>query len=269
MLVDDLTSVFLRPMLKQAGVPNWDEFVIGYDASAVVAKPDRTQTWKDAHDRLVVSDASYREAIDANESDAPDQDEWDRRAAVKMNDPDALTIPYSQQAENEDDDQLAGTEGGPETETDTSQGAPDRPDTPPGENLAARRGHARGAAAAAIARAREVAGSRLRTAIRNRPADEFSASLTEFDQLGNVPASMLARALGPEWVRANAGRGELALVAGSSSAMLESLQTIGVNGEIGTTLAALVEQHAAKTLYLPAPKELPATISSYIDRAIR
>lgn len=268
-LCDDLTSVFLRPALKAAGVANWNEYVIGYDASAVVAKPDRTATWKDAHDRLVVSDASYREAIDATEQDAPDQAEWERRAAVKMNDPDALTIPYSAGGPDRADDQLVGTEGAPETETDASQGAPERPETPPAENLAARRGHARGAAAAALARARELAGNRLRTAIRNKPADEFAVSLTEFDQLAAVQNPTLARALGPDWVRAHAGRSELALVAGAGSAMLESLQAIGVNGEIGSTLAGMVETHAARTLYLPPAKELPATIVAYIDRVIR
>lgn len=267
-LCDDLTSVFLRPALKASGLENWDDYVIAYDASAVVAKPDRTATFKDAHDRLVISDQAYREAIDANDKDAPEQDEWDRRAAVKMNDPDALTIPYSQQEGNEADDQLAGTEGGPETDTDASEGAPERPDAPPAENLATRRGHARGAAAAALARAREVAGNRLRTAIRNKGADEFGASLTPFDQIANVQNATLARALGPEWVRGNGSR-ELALVAGSTSAMLEALQGIGVNGMVGATLAQMVEAHAARTLYLPPAKGLPTQISEYIDRVIR
>ena len=272
-LCDDLTSVFLRPVLKAAGVANWNDYVIAYDASAVVAKPDRTDAWKDAHDRLVVSDASYREAIDANDEDAPDQDEWDRRAAVKMNDPDALVVPYSEQTEDEADDQLAGQDGGPQGESQDGdsleEGAPPKPTEPPAEELAMRRGVVLGAVQAAMVRARKQAGSRLRNRMRNMKPEEFANAHVPFDQLGAVPDQRLGEVLGPEWIRTHAG-GEAALVKGTAAAELrETLASFGVNGEIADQLEAQVLTFAARGLCVPAKRQVPPQIVSYIGRAIR
>ncbi len=265
-LCDDLTSVFLRPALKAAGVANWQDYVIAYDASAVVAKPDRTADYKDAHDRLVISDAAYREALDANEQDAPDQNEWDRRAAVKMNDPDALVIPYSAGGPDDADDQLAGEDGGPTPDSDETpqEEAPDRPTTPPAEGLAIQRGAVLGAVQAALVRARKQAGSRLRNRIRAM-APETLATDTD---LTTVPDHRLAEVLGAEWVRIHAG-GEGALVRGRQEELREVLASFGVNGEIADKLEHDVLVFAARGLCAAPRRGVPKQIVAYIERAIR
>jgi hypothetical protein len=269
-LCDDLTAVFLRPVLKAAGVPNWGDYVIAYDASAVVAKPDRTDSWKDAHDRLVISDASYREAIDANEEDAPDQNEWDRRAAVKMNDPDALVIPYSAQTVDEADDQESGQIGAPDLDPDDGleEGAPERPTTPPAEGLALKRGAVLGAVQAALVRARKQAGSRLRNRIRSLAPETFAAALVPFEDLPTVPDHRLGEVLGAEWVRTHAG-GEASLVRGRQEELREVLASFGVNGEIADKLEADVLVFAARGLCAAPRRGVPSQIVAYIERAIR
>jgi hypothetical protein len=267
---DDLTAVFLRPALRQAGVSNWNDYVIAYDASVVVAKPDRTDSWKDAHDRLVISDASYREAIDANEQDAPDANEWDRRAAVKMNDPDALVIPYSTGGPDRADDQESGQVGGPEVDADdpTGDGAPERPTTPPAEGLAIKRGAVLGAVQAALVRARKQAGSRLRVRIRNMTADQFTQSLIPFDDLPTVPDHRLAEVLGPEWVTMHAG-GPGALVRGRLEELRETLASFGVNGDIADKLERDVQVFAARGLCSAPKRGVPNQIVAYIERAVQ
>lgn len=267
---DDLTSVFLRPVLKETGMENWNDFVIAYDATALSAKPDRTDTYLKAHDRLVISDAALLEAIDANEEDAPDQDEWDRRAALLLKDPAALVTPYSAGGPDHADDQAAGEEGGPETETDTvDEEAPPRPTEPPANELALRRGAVLGAVQSSLIRTRKQAGSKLRSQIRSMKADQFSTALMPHDQLASVPNERLAEALGLEWVRAHCGT-ELNLVKGDAHEELRvALASFGINGDVGDQLIAMVQKSTARTLCAPIKRTVPSAIVSYIERSIR
>ena len=270
-LVDDLTAVFLRPTLRDAGVPNWDEFVIGYDASAIVQHPDRAKDAKDAHDRLVISDKTLRNSLDFNDSDAPPQDELERRIATKINDPSALTEPYEVQTTDDvnADEQQTGEEGAP-TETsseDVTKDAPVQPESPDG--LAARRGEAIGACRSAIVRSREIAGNRLRTLARTMDAEKFATSRTAFEDLPKVPASGLAAALGPDWVRTAAGRSLPSLVKGGDAGLIETLEAAGIASDVASTLGSMVTTHAARTLYAPVPRHLPTQILAFIERSIR
>lgn len=85
LFVDSLTKIFLRPLLKKAGVPKalLDRLVIWYDPSSVVTRPDRSQAANEGHDRGVISDAAWRAARGFSETDAPDPDELLRRMAFK------------------------------------------------------------------------------------------------------------------------------------------------------------------------------------------
>lgn len=74
---DALTSAYL--WTKLPGTP----FVIVGDPTDLVVRPDQISDWKDAHDRFVVSDASYRAKLGGTEDDAPDADEIALRLLIK------------------------------------------------------------------------------------------------------------------------------------------------------------------------------------------
>lgn len=76
LLVASFTTGYLWPIL------NADQFVIDYDASELVAQPDRSQEYADAHKDFVISDAARRRAIGASEEDAPDEVEVQERIAI-------------------------------------------------------------------------------------------------------------------------------------------------------------------------------------------
>lgn len=85
---DALTSGYLHPKLKQeAGInpaaPTPPEILkqrVWYDATKLVAHPDRSKLAKDLHDAIIISDASYRrEAGGFTDDDAPNEDEVSER----------------------------------------------------------------------------------------------------------------------------------------------------------------------------------------------
>jgi hypothetical protein len=73
LLCEGLTTVFLRPRLKQLGFP--EEYVknvqVWYDPSEIVTRPDRSEDANQGHDRGVISDAAWRKAHGFSELDAP------------------------------------------------------------------------------------------------------------------------------------------------------------------------------------------------------
>src|SRR2546423_14365029 len=80
----------MRPVMREEGDADWEKYVIGYDAAAVVAHPDAGKDAKDLHDRIVISDQALRERTNFIDEDAPTDEEWHRRAALKMNNAAAL-----------------------------------------------------------------------------------------------------------------------------------------------------------------------------------
>lgn len=82
-LVESLTVGYLHAMLKAAGVPAEiaEKFVIWYDPAKLVIRPNRAQDAKDAHNAIVISDATYRKDLGYDDNDAPDDAERARREA--------------------------------------------------------------------------------------------------------------------------------------------------------------------------------------------
>lgn len=277
-LCDDLTSVYLRPTLKDDNVPDWDRYVIGYDASAVVAHPDRAKDARELHDRLVISDEALRNATAFNDSDAPDDDELNRRIGVKLKDVGLATgepyDPGKTPAINADEEQT-GEEGAPQAGGEVDAGAPediptDGEMTVRGAAFAVEResviSRMLGGCAIAIIRGRELAGSRLRTKMQHMPATEFSTSLTPHETLAQerIPSAELARALGIEWVRTHAGS-ERSLVSGCTAGLREMLLAWGLDEKGADGLCELVITHAARTLYGGTPADQGKAIRSYVE----
>lgn len=260
-LTTELTSIFMRPVLKKAGVEDFDRFVIGYDAAAVIAHPNQAADAKDAHDRIVISDARYREALNFNDGDAPDEEEWQRRAALKMLDPSALTDPYNvEPAPVGRDEQQEGEEGAPQGAEGVRPGAPDT--QPSGDSTDVQeqmRAQVLGACRVAVHRSRELAGSRLRSRLAAGNGDTPPAAK-------DTPNDRLAATLGADWVRTRAARTELDLVAGGTRILTVALRDLGLSTAHADRIAAMVATHAARTLYQDDPGPLPRGLVAVLDR---
>lgn len=74
-----LTRTYYRPVLKAMGHPTPNRFMIWHDASDLTVDEVPVADIQAAHAAYVVSDAYYREAIGAEEEDAPTPEEIERR----------------------------------------------------------------------------------------------------------------------------------------------------------------------------------------------
>lgn len=85
MICDALTSAFLRPALRKAGVTEdlVSKFVVWYNPSAIVTRPDRSSAANEGYDRHLLSGAAWRRARGYSDLDAPDEDETLRRLALE------------------------------------------------------------------------------------------------------------------------------------------------------------------------------------------
>lgn len=72
-----IASAFLRPGLVDQGFPveQVRRVVVGLDPSTLVGRPNRSEEMNDAHDRVVISDAYYRQEKGIPESAAPSDEE--------------------------------------------------------------------------------------------------------------------------------------------------------------------------------------------------
>ena len=237
-LVDDLAGAYLRPAAREDGRADWEEITLGYDQSEIVTKPDRTRDAFQAHDRLIISDEAAREAGGWNEDDAPAEEELQLRLAVKMKD--SSMLPTGLRPERGTTEQELPPQGGPPAQ-------PAGPTTPRGGNPD--NGQATliaGAAAYAVERARELAGSRIRTRLRQCAPCQHD--------IDGFPNALVASQLGPEVTR-DAGD-ELELVRGCADSLTRVLARYGVPPETAVTIGELAERHAAQTLYLAEPPPL-------------
>jgi hypothetical protein len=257
---NDLAGAYLRPAAVDAGIENAENVVIWFDASQAINHPDETGTARDAHDRLVVSDAWYREKIGAPDDAAPQGDELERRVAIKLKEfpsdmqpePPAGSTPPPQ-----------GGRGGDVEEGPPQNGSEPRP---PGVKAPAPAGPAMsamivGAAMMQIDRARELAGQRL---IRRA-----QTCVDCRDKVKNVPAALVAAALGRDTVREVIdGHGtEASLVNGIGDAFAARVRAWQIDGGWPEQLGNMVEQHALRTLYEPEVPPFPPGFLSACQRA--
>jgi hypothetical protein len=270
-LVDDLTAAYLRPAMAADGIPNAQEYVVAYDASAVINHPDRTTDAKDLWDRLAISDQALRDAAGFEEDDAPDEEEWLRRAGFLMRDGSmaAYGIPGVrgniepepgdlQGPEAQPDGAAAGTQAGAGTTPADSGGTaapvpPATTQTPTG--LAASAvvtEQVIGAMHVGVMRCRDVAGARLRSRC---------AGVEDAGQLiDGVPNSLVAAGLGRDRVAVVApGVTARELVRGGGAPLIAALTDFGLEHAHAATLAAAVERHAAQTLYSTKPGAVAVT----------
>lgn len=263
-LVDDLTSAFLRPTLKQENVANWEQYVIGYDPAAVVSHPDQGKDAKELHDRGAIGDKALREANNFSDEDAQTPEEHQIWLGVKLQDASvALTgevaPPVAPPAAPLPDGTVdKGSDAG-----EAPRKAPDEPapkDSPDDVQASALNGYAAdriiGACDLGLYRARELAGARLRT-----HAHRDKEVLKALDGVSNcdVPSK-----LGRDTARALGVPPERDLVKGVGESLGETFRLWRVSPELVEPLVQRIEQHAAKTLFDKQPSPLPPSFSNYV-----
>ena len=73
LICDALTTQYLRPALESLGVANPDEYVVWYDVSHMITRPNRATDAQTLHDKGVLSDEALRVANGFDDTDAPQQ----------------------------------------------------------------------------------------------------------------------------------------------------------------------------------------------------
>jgi|GEM_PF-1904692 len=276
-LVQDLTDAYLSPYLMDQNIADWGKYVIAYDATAVINHPDRTKDAKDLHDRGVIGDEALRGVANFGDNDAPTEEERNRWLGVKLRDPSLAVYGVPSLRQNSelepDSDTLVspgpdgGTTGdGGVTAADVEKTPPVPKDDPAGVDnevvASAQRAQTvmvQGAAQLALLRAREAAGSRLRTLARR---DDETLALIE-----GVPARDVAATLGRARVRNLPNvPSEAALVGGARTLILDALRVFGITDDgVQTSIADTIEKHAARTLYDLKPQLMPDSFPQFVQ----
>jgi hypothetical protein len=70
-MTNGLTVGYLHPRLRAEGVEDWEDWVVWYDASEIIARPDRSNNVLKAYDRFEVNGKTLRREIGLTEDDAP------------------------------------------------------------------------------------------------------------------------------------------------------------------------------------------------------
>lgn len=88
LLVDSLTTIYLRPAMKKKFPDLSDEtlsqLVIWYDPTEVVTKPDPAHAAEKLYDNFEISGDAFRRAFGFADTDAPDENEVANRLAVGL-----------------------------------------------------------------------------------------------------------------------------------------------------------------------------------------
>jgi hypothetical protein len=269
-LVDDLTSAYLRPAARDAGVANWQNVVVGYDAAEVINHPDRAKDGKDLYAAGVIGKAALREVTGFDDTDAPTEQERAEMIGIKTRDSSLAWygIPSirtgglePQPGEVENAQGSSSDETGPTVGSEVEPGPPDGGPSPitAAVVLDPLLGRVLGAAELAVEHARKTAGSKLRSRANNgcAPCKQL---------LADVPQHLVAATLGRDQVRALNAPPDLELVAGTAQPFVAMLTRWGYQPDQAAAVGDQVEHHAARTLYERQPEGLPAGFTEWVQR---
>lgn len=259
-LVDDLTSVYLRPAAKLDGIEDWQSLVVGYDPAELVNHPDKSKDAKELRALGALSLESVREATGFRDSDKLDLESDDGKIwlATQFGDPQMLPEamrPEIQEPVTTSDD---APDGDPQDKEEPER--PEDEDADQDEQQVQENEKENVAAAAVVAaaaltglRARELAGSRLRSKVNG-----------EYKQVENVD---LVVAVGAERVH-NLGLTASGLVAGAGELFRRSLvDDHGLEEAAALKLAELVESYSARNLFDPLAA-LPDQFAGFVRRVV-
>lgn len=273
-LCADLTSSYYAPTLKAENVPDWENYLIAYDASKLINHPDKSKDAKDAYDRRAIGKVALRDATGFTEDDAMPEEEVMEQLAVQTNNGDLAKLsvgieptprpefppPAGPQVELPPgvvgEPRPGEVVAGPPEQKPTEQEAP---------VVASMNGHHReqqtarmlGAADLAFLRAREAAGNRVRS-LANRDAEASAV-------IRGIPAGQVPAMLGREVCKRLRAPSELELVTGVRPLVLDALRLWGLDdAALAGKVAEQIERHAARTLYEKNPPSFPAPFTSWL-----
>lgn len=251
-LCSDIASSYLRPAAELDGVEDWESLLVGYDAAELVNHPDRGKDAKDVYKLGGLSLEALREATGFDDSDALDlgSDEGAIWLAQTFGDPALLPEGIRPEGATTAEDQPPAEEpdqyGPPETDVDEAAAAEQ-------ETKETQEAAVTAAMALANARAREVAGARLRSRVNGDHRD--------------VPNHALPAVIGREQVH-EWGLTAAGLVQGSTELFEQVLSShMGVEPGLAGRMGELVRTHAARTLF-DEDDALPDTLLSFVRRVV-
>lgn len=75
LIVNGLTTGYLHPRMRAAGIEDYEDWVVWYDVSELMVRPDKSKNAIDAYDRFELSGTALRRETGFDEDDAPDKEE--------------------------------------------------------------------------------------------------------------------------------------------------------------------------------------------------
>jgi hypothetical protein len=261
-MVDNFTAVYLRPMARSLGLPDPDSLVIGYDANAVISHPDQLNDALKLHAEGAISYAALRDAGGFNDADAQPQEEHDEWLAIKLRDPllldgDASEAPGDFPVED-------GADVTPEPPSE-QQFIEDNDNANANLNAAlnGKTAYVLGAAQVALARSRELAGSRILSNLRGKSAERKCADCLE--RVAGVDSTLVACTLGPQDVSNLGLPAARQLVTGGSRTFLTAAVAFDLEELTARKLGQMIEDYAAQTLFDENPGSLAQRFSLYLE----
>ncbi len=232
-LCEDLTSAYFRPACLAEGIADAKNLIVWYDPAQVVAHPDRGKDALAVHEQGELSGKALRKANNFSENDEPTPEEREFYREMKLGKTERPKDPSEADASQTGADApgAAPSQNGDRTS---------QPSPQPGGQMAI----LRGAAALAIARCRELAGSKI---VSRRMSCEGC-----FKDMETVPKEELAAELGRDIVSGMLGfESPDALVKGGASLFPPVAVLYGMDETEALRMAALIEKTAADSLFVP------------------
>lgn len=260
---DDFCDAYLRPALREGEepFPRWNEVVIGYDDSAVIVPPDRTDDADKAMDRGEITDEGYLKLKNIPSEWGAKEEDKRVYLAIKLRD---VRLLKGTKYEVEPTP-IAQPQGdmppGPQPSTDAPTPPEETPPTPgPGgtSRQESRASAIQGAAWTAVYRSRELAGQRTRR--------QFGR-LEELEPFVDSKAADLCACIGWETLKRLGSFEPLRLVKGGADLFVIYLtDEWGFTEAQANALAEMLVVHAARTLFDKDGSALPSGFLAQVER---
>lgn len=253
----NLTSAYLRPAAKAAGIDGWEKLVVWYDAQELLANPDRGKDANELYDRRAIGKEALREAHGFTDQDAPTDEELEEMLLVELHKPVQIEAGAIVVEETTVDE--------PATGVDTEEQPPQAPDEisagteadADGGDLNEMRVRLMTGAEMAIWRIREIACTRAKAAAQGCP--DCALAIRDIDR------DLVPFTLGRQQLR-DLGMTAAKLVAGAGEFYVQQLVSWGVPEQTARGVAEQLEAVVARGLFV-APTEQPPKLE-IPDRAV-